>query len=230
MSDHDASYWGKIKRLIDLTRKQTLLDVGANVGLVTERLYREYPESAIYSFEPVPSAFEILQSKFSTYSNVTLINLGLWDGTGEIDFEVHNDTATSSPYPRNISGRKYYSTYDKIVETISVKVESLDHWTTKAGIKHIDFIKMDTQGSELMILSGAKNLLYKNSIDIIYTEFFLVPHYQDAPLLNDLWSILSDSGYSMFDIFKGPYANNGQLRFGDAIFISDRFRNTILDS
>jgi len=34
----------------------------------------------------------------------------------------------------------------------------------------------------------------------------------------------------LFDLFKGPIARNGQLRFGDAIFVSPSFRAAHLDA
>ncbi len=230
MSDHDHTYWKSLTRLINLTNKQTFIDVGANIGAFTEKLNRDYPGATIFAFEPTPVAFKALRGKFGSHPKINLINAALWDTDGQINFEVHENSATSSPYPRNYSGRRYYSADDKVSEKIEVKTHSLDHMVSDYGIQHIDFIKLDTQGSELKIFSGAESLLLQQKIDVIYTEFFLVPHYQGAPLLNDLWNILSASGYSIFDWFKGPNASNGQSRFGDALFISDSFRKNKLDA
>lgn len=230
MSDHDSTYWEKLIRLISLTDKQTFVDAGANIGSFSEKLRGDFPGATIYAFEPTPVAFKALEAKLGSDPQVHLFNAALWDVDGEMDFEVHENSATSSPYSRYRAGRRYYSADDKITEEIKVKAHSLDHMRAVQGIRHIDFIKLDTQGSELRIFSGAKNLLREQKIDVIYTEFFLVPHYQGAPLLNDLWNLLSATGYSMFDFFKGPNASDGQLRFGDAIFISDSFRKNKLDA
>ncbi|MCI0560245.1 MAG: hypothetical protein MN733_17300 [Nitrososphaera sp.] len=62
------------------------------------------------------------------------------------------------------------------------------------------------------------------------TEFFFIPHYEGAPLLDEIWSELRRHGYEIFDLFHGMKATNGQARFGDAIFVSPRFRAEILDA
>ncbi len=94
----------------------------------------------------------------------------------------------------------------------------------------IHFLKLDTQGAESSILRGAQRMLCTAAIDVIYTEFFLVPHYEGAAMLDQLWAQLSAYGYTIFDLFKGPYGRNGQLRFGDAIFVSPRVRAQVLDA
>jgi hypothetical protein len=62
------------------------------------------------------------------------------------------------------------------------------------------------------------------------TEFFFIQHYDSVPLLDALWSHLRGFGYEIYDLFKGPHASNGQIRYGDAIFVSPSFRQAILDA
>ena len=89
---------------------------------------------------------------------------------------------------------------------------------------------MDTQGSEFNILKGASKMLKKQGIDIIMLEWFAIPHYDDVPLLDEIWSLLRENGYVLYDLFPSKRFPNGQLRFGDAVFISDTFRRTRLPS
>jgi hypothetical protein len=116
------------------------------------------------------------------------------------------------------------------VATVPVATTTLDEFIASQTPGGIALLKLDTQGSELSILRGARRSLERAAIDVIYTEFFIVPHYAGAPLLGDLLGFLGQFGYSLFDLFKGPNAANGQLRFGDAIFVSPAFRARHLDT
>jgi hypothetical protein len=95
-------------------------------------------------------------------------------------------------------------------------------------LEHAAVLKLDTQGSELSVVSGGEAILKSQRIDIIVTEFFCFPHYQDAPLLCDIWARLANLGYSLFDLLLGPHGDDGQLRYGDAIFVSNEFRERAL--
>ena len=92
------------------------------------------------------------------------------------------------------------------VETITI-----DEVMKLNNINKIDILKFDIQGGELMALQGAMNALQQKKISLIYTEALFVPHYENNPLLRDLWNCLEQYGYSLFDIYDMYRATNGQL-------------------
>ena len=53
---------------------------------------------------------------------------------------------------------------------IILKTQTLDKFCKLNKIKNIDILKLDTEGNEYEILLGAKKLLSKNKIGVIYTE------------------------------------------------------------
>src|SRR5262249_28941920 len=67
------------------------------------------------------------------------------------------------------------------------------------GIERVDFIKLDTQGSELMILEGAQETL-RRGVFGIEVEVELNPMYEDQPLLADVDRFLRPFGYELFDL------------------------------
>ena len=75
-----------------------------------------------------------------------------------------------------------------------------------------------------------REIIVSAAIDVIYTEFFVVPHYEGAATLHELRAALDAHGYVLYDLFKGPFGRNGQLRFGDAIFVSPKVRERYLDA
>jgi tRNA G46 methylase TrmB len=54
--------------------KGAILDVGANIGIMTYHLSKEFPSNLIYAFEPIPSNIQALNTIIERYelSNVRL--------------------------------------------------------------------------------------------------------------------------------------------------------------
>jgi FkbM family methyltransferase len=231
MSDHDPSYWPKLVRLLRGIGEErpVFLDVGANRGDFTAMLLTEFAGCTVHAVEPDARMCEDLRKRFES-APVHVREVALGDRETVANFQVHANPATSSLLPRPAQARRYFHSEDSVAEVTPVRVTTLDRLAEEAGIGHVALAKLDTQGSELPILRGAERLLAAAAIDVFYTEFFVVPHYEGAALLHELWAAFARHGYVLHDLFKGPYGRNGQLRFGDAIFVSPRVRSRYLDA
>ena len=105
-----------------------------------------------------------------------------------------------------------------IISSVDVQVQKIDDFQLD-----VDFIKLDTQGSELDILIGAPNTL-KNALGLeVEVSFFEI--YQGQPLFGDICRYLAGFGFEFFDFTTeyryGRQALNrrGQLSFADALFL-----------
>lgn len=66
----------------------------------------------------------------------------------------------------DINGSSHASLHEAVISeihkqeivTCEVAVETLDSFTEEHAIRKIDFIKIDTEGSELTVLRGASNV------------------------------------------------------------------------
>jgi hypothetical protein len=72
-------------------------------------------------------------------------------------------------------------------------------------------------------------MLRKGLIAIIHTEVTFVPHYERGALFCDVCAYLNDRGYTLFNIYDLQWAQNGQVRFGDALFVNARLRSSVID-
>ena len=207
----------------------TILDIGANKGQ-TARKYRSIFRTAeIYCFEPFPDSIAELQKQFSDDRKIHIVPKAVAQEKGTATFYVNEFDATNSLLPRPTSDRRYYPKSAGPKDTIEVEVINLDEFLMASNISMVDILKFDIQGGELNALHGAESLLRAGRTSLIYTEIMFIPHYEGAPLFHEIWSFLSKCGYSLFDIYDLHRARNGQIRYGDALFVSESVRNNIIN-
>jgi len=207
-----------------------IFDVGAHKGETVARYRALFPDSSIYCFEPFPDNVKILHSRFSSDPSIHVYECAVSDVNGKKNFYVNENDATSSLLPRTKRERRYYSKAADSQCTVEVDTLTIDNILQQNGIEHIDILKFDIQGGELMALVGAEKALQESRVSVIYTETLFVSHYEENPLLIDLWKYLDQYAYTFFDIYNLYRAINGQLRFADTLFINKDVRSRVLDS
>jgi FkbM family methyltransferase len=208
---------------------QLVCDVGASVGRVTAAYLRFFPQACIHAFEPHPDSHSRLVAAVGGEPRVHVERVAVTDAEGSIVLHANLLRQTSSTLSRPTQGRRYFPAADGWDRDIEVPSITLDAYCGRRGIEQIDILKLDVQGCELAALRGAKRLLAGQRIAAIFAEVFFVPHYAGAPLFHAIWSHLEDFGYSLFTLFPTRQGRNGQLRFGDAIFISPQLRAEVVD-
>jgi len=116
---------------------------------------------------------------------------------------------------------------------LTVPTKSLDDFMHERAMDTIDFIKLDTQGSELEILRGGINALANTRIGVIFCEVNFVKIYRDQNLFSDLDLFLRSHNYEFIDCryypgsvyqMKIPFSGKvyDQPRYsvgGDAVFV-----------
>ena len=145
-----------------------VFDVGANIGSYTNLLFDIFDDSThIHSFEPSPTAYQELQAKASSMTNVRTYNFGFSDATSEVKLYTNDaGSVLGSLYPRNVS---HHGAEFEQHETVSMR--TIDDFCADNHISHIDLLKLDVEGHELKVLAGAKGMLGSGAIDVIQFEF-----------------------------------------------------------
>lgn len=208
------------EKLLEGKKVQTIFDVGGNVGQTAKTYRRHFQEATVHSFEPFPDSFHELSLRCNHDPFVKPYQIALSDQKGISEFYVNACSATNSLFPNAETGAQWCPpNLIKPISTINVETTTIDHFCQKHAIEHLHILKMDTQGGELKILKGAKEMLEKKMIDLIYTEVLFVPLYSGQANFYQISSYLTDFRYRLFDFFSYRYAENGQLKWADAIFI-----------
>ena len=201
-----------------------VFDIGVNRGTIARHLIRVFPEHPCYLFEPLPGQAAYVADRFSEFDTVTVVEEALSNEPGEAEFFVGKALGTSSLLASNDTTLEQHPEAE-VDTTIRVKLNSVDSFCEENDISRISCMKIDAQGSELNIFKGAEKMLSEQRVDMIMFEWFATPHYENCPLLLDLWNALDQKNYSLYNIFPGRHFSNGQRRFGDAVFISEEFRS-----
>ena len=215
----------------------SVIDVGARDGLHPMFSGEMAPLLHIIGFEPDAAECARLNvdSQSSNFRSVVFLPVGLGRNDGQRLLYLCRARGTSSFYNPNHPFLDRFpdaSRYD-VVESQPVTVRSLDSILADSEIqmpKHIDFIKIDTQGYELDILYGARKTLCSQVV-AVEVEVLFAKLYESQPVFRDVDAFLSDCGFTLFKLRRHewvrrnyanqPHLSAGQLVFGDALYVRD---------
>jgi hypothetical protein len=84
--------------------------------------------------------------------------------------------------------------------------------------KELGLIKIDTQGSELLILEGATDFLTSKQPKYILLECSVIPYNEGAPNFTEVVEHMHKLKYVVKDILDVSYNNQSQLMQTDVLF------------
>ena len=164
----------------------TILDLGLNIGLFS--MFASRFAKQIYAFEPDETSFKLAQKNIEDNNiiNVKLFQKAIAKEDGKLDFYGSTNTTANSLIPVMKTARGLEPTYKKKVDAIR-----LDTFVKEEKIEHIDFMKMDIEGSECEVI-GSKS--FENITPIL--DAFLVEYHEWSGVnVQQLVTTIRDYGY-----------------------------------
>jgi FkbM family methyltransferase len=150
---HEA---GEVKFLESIAKKgMNVIDIGANIGITTVAVAKRIVKKGrLYSFEPTPEYFNILKENIASngLENVKVYELAVTDQVGRAPF-----------YQKGLSSG---IVFEEGAEKFEVSTTTIDRFLSEEKIERINLINMDCEGSELLVIKGAKETLSKNKVKI----------------------------------------------------------------
>lgn len=178
-----------------------ILDIGANIGVITWYLAKEKKTSQIHSFEPIPHNFQNLKKVVKKYhlKNVTTHNIGLGEKSNTLEMIM--------PEIKGVKRHALCQVYDENSiyhegDRFKISIENLDGLKVlKNAYVQIKAIKIDVEDYEYAVFMGGLELIKKHR-PIIFCEF---------------WE--SENKYKIIELFKKLnyevkiYSNNNLTDF-----------------
>jgi len=133
-------------------------DVGANNGRDSIPRAANDPNAIVYAFEPTPELISELKTKTSHLKNYHIVEKAVsnFEGktkffiAGQLDWGCSSLLQFSDKSQNNWPGRTDF----KVTNEIEVEVITLKSFIENNNIDHIDYLHIDTQGSDLKVLEG----------------------------------------------------------------------------
>ena len=148
-----------------------VLDIGANIGIMTVHLAKKLSNSKIISFEPVPCNLFTLKKIISFFNlkNIEIIETALGNQNGQIEMVL---PVINSVKMQGLS----HVVHHKIIEfnhgeIFKVPVQTLDSFAEKKSLEKINAIKIDVENFEYFVFEGGKNLIETHH-PLIYCELW----------------------------------------------------------
>jgi FkbM family methyltransferase len=188
-----------IDRYFGVGNIKVVFDIGANIGQSSLSYVDDFPKAQIHSFEPVSATFSQFTTNLRAFeSRVFGYRLAMGASRGKAVINLLDDSRESSI--------KHYKTGS----SEEIQVETVDEFSQDHCIRHIDFMKIDTEGFEEEVLKGADRMLTEQRIGILYIE--AAPRTTDRHFLSfaKLDDVLSQYPYELFGIYEQQSHWNGE--------------------
>jgi FkbM family methyltransferase len=192
---------------------RTVLDVGANVGTWSLMAADLLPQATIYALEVVPDTAAALRARTGQQDRIKCFNLGLASHTGTLSLRYHataSTHATFTDYPHTWTG-----------ERIECPVMRGDDFLTREGINQVDFLKLDVEGAEHLVLQGLEDHLRERRVRFVQFEYGRV-NILTRFLLRDFYQLFATCGYVVGKIYP-DYVDFREYDLSDEDFLGPNY-------
>jgi FkbM family methyltransferase len=190
---------------------RVVLDVGANVGSWATAAAAAFPDATIYALEVVPATFETLRARTGREPRIRAFGTGLADraGTLTIRYDPRYPThATASDYPPAAPGDQE--------QRVDCPVTTGDEFLRTQGIARVDFLKIDVEGAEPLVLRGFADTLRDRRVRFVQFEYGRF-HVLAGFRLKEFHDLFRGYGYAVGKIFP-DYVDLRDYDVGDEDF------------
>jgi len=192
---------------------RTVVDVGANVGKWSLLAADRFPQATILALEIVPATAAELRTRTSGRDRIRPFNLGLADHTGTVTIRYNpaaSAHATLTEYPHSWEGKR-----------IECPVTRGDELLAREGIRAVDFLKIDVEGAEHLVLRGFEGLLRERRVRFVQFEYGRV-NILTRFLLKDFYELFAGYGYVVGKIYP-DHVETRDYDLGDEDFMGPNY-------
>lgn len=198
---------------------KTIIDGGASIGTLTQKISNSFPNAYIHAFEPFQDHFNELQKVACKNNYIIPVDKALSDQIGTRTFFLNQEGGTNSLLQSTSEGQAIYGKQLKEKGRTEVECVSLDYYLRQHEIESVDLLKLDLQGGEVDALRGATRSLHDGKIKCIICEVMFERHYNGQPTAGKLlFELIENFGFILLNFYQSNH-HRGKLIYSDALLI-----------
>jgi FkbM family methyltransferase len=189
---------------------RTVVDVGAAYGEWSELAGRVFPDAQLILVEPLSEFAPFLEAAARRLANATMVPAAAGRESGSGVLHVHRD----------LVGTSLRTESDLAAVARDVTVLTIDGLVAEHSAEGPFVLKLDVQGAELDVLTGASATLAET--ELVQLETLLFPFYDGAPELADVVAFMREAGFVVYDVVDLGYRPlDGALAQVDLLFVPE---------
>lgn len=183
LSAYREIFLGQIYTFSSKNDAPRILDLGANIGLSIHFFKKMYPKAEIIALEADPKIFRYLKNNIQNqnYQDVQLINKAVWYENTTLTFA--SEGADAGQIDTNIKNNQ-----DNLIQVEAIDIREL------LQSEQFDFIKMDIEGAEDMVIPRCQGLL--TSVKYLFIEYHSKVGQKQT--INEILNFLSQEDFRMY--------------------------------
>ena len=188
--------------------KWALIDCGAYKGEFTKDVSSILKPTKTVLIEANPNLASELVKLFAQETSVTVEAMAVGQPNSEINFNLYDDLATSSILEDPNKSKE--------TKLVNVKTISLNQVIERANCEI--FLKTDLQGYDLEAIKLINDANWTR-IRVCVIEFIQAPLYLQQGDTLEILNLIHSKGFSIFQISDLHSTQDGQLAFGNFVFV-----------
>lgn len=182
--------------LKNLSNESTIIEAGAADGNDTVFFGKNFPNSKIYSLEPMSSLYNITFKKIQNFNNIHLFNLAFSHTNGRMYLNLAENQNQPWGSSSLLKPKLHLEIHPGITFNSKESVETikLDSFLSMNNIESVDLLWLDLQGVEPEVLMASSQL---QKVKYIYSEVSVLENYENQILYEDFKKFMIDNGYKV---------------------------------
>ena len=192
---------------------QYVLDIGAYHGDFTDTVKSVWPTAIVRQIEADDRQKQYLQD------NAIISLLGNKEDESVDFYTLSPDKITTGSSMYKEMTRHYTESTTLILKKPMTTIDALDKlYNFYGNWEDLGLVKIDTQGSELLILAGAQEFLSKKAPKYILLECSIIQYNEGAPKIAEVVAYMNSINYQIKDIVDLSYNDRTILQQTDILF------------
>jgi len=185
-----------------------VFDVGAHQGFTVQEFLRGFPDSKVVAFEPEPENFRALREEVDS-DRVVCEKCAVSNEEGAHHLNLSDHTTAHR-----------LSDIECKEEAIRVPTTTVDTYCRQQGIDHIDLLKVDTEGHDLQVIKGARDMIENGCVSYILAEVSLNLEVNYFCSFEEIRRYLQPREFLPFAIYEQSlgWSNRTHHVFANALF------------